>query len=44
MIAYWFFLLGPVVTGFVTAHELRPADRRPDGNTAGGGLEAVDEY
>ena len=25
MIAYWFFLLGPVLTGCVTAHELRPA-------------------
>ena len=25
MIAFWVFLLGPVVTGFVTAHELRPA-------------------
>jgi len=25
MITYWFFLLGPVLTGCVTAHELRPA-------------------
>ena len=25
MIAFWVFLLSPVVTGFVTAHELRPA-------------------
>ena len=25
MIAFWVFLLSPVLTGFVTAHELRPA-------------------